>query len=205
MKKLATLVCLTAIATGAFAQGTVSFLNSSTTLSSAGGVTSTGAAGSWYFALLTAPSTVTSVTLQALTTSEWTFTGLQATNLATAGRLNGGANVATLQGWAPGETRSFAIAGWSSSLGRTWAEVSAQISSGNYLNPAGFIGVSGVGVGFAGGGPSSLPQAVMFGTAATAQVPTPITGLNMLPIPEPSSFALAGLGAAALLIFRRRK
>jgi len=29
--------------------------------------------------------------------------------------------------------------------------------------------------------------------------------LVMLPVPEPSTFALAGLGAAALLIFRRRK
>lgn len=28
---------------------------------------------------------------------------------------------------------------------------------------------------------------------------------NIIPVPEPSSFALAGLGAAALLIFRRRK
>jgi len=30
-------------------------------------------------------------------------------------------------------------------------------------------------------------------------------GLVLAPIPEPSTFALAGLGAAALLIFRRRK
>jgi hypothetical protein len=32
-----------------------------------------------------------------------------------------------------------------------------------------------------------------------------LTSFNILPIPEPTSFALAGLGAAALLIFRRRK
>jgi hypothetical protein len=31
------------------------------------------------------------------------------------------------------------------------------------------------------------------------------TGLTLQPVPEPSTFALAGLGAAALLIFRRRK
>jgi hypothetical protein len=39
--------------------------------------------------------------------------------------------------------------------------------------------------------------------------PTPIAdtfaGMTLSPIPEPSTFALAGLGAAALLIFRRRK
>jgi hypothetical protein len=30
-------------------------------------------------------------------------------------------------------------------------------------------------------------------------------GLTLVPIPEPSSMALAGLGAASLLLFRRRK
>jgi len=35
----------------------------------------------------------------------------------------------------------------------------------------------------------------------------PFTSFNIyfIPIPEPGSFALLGLGAAALLIFRRRK
>jgi hypothetical protein len=33
----------------------------------------------------------------------------------------------------------------------------------------------------------------------------PLTSFNLYFIPEPSTFALAGLGAAALLIFRRRK
>jgi len=33
----------------------------------------------------------------------------------------------------------------------------------------------------------------------------PLTSFNLYMVPEPSTFALAGLGAAALLIFRRRK
>lgn len=40
------------------------------------------------------------------------------------------------------------------------------------------------------------------------QLPPNLTGwtsFNIAPVPEPSTFALAGLGAAALLIFRRRK
>jgi hypothetical protein len=45
------------------------------------------------------------------------------------------------------------------------------------------------------------------GTAQTAATLTAgaFNGLVLAPIPEPSTFALAGLGAAALLIFRRRK
>jgi len=36
-------------------------------------------------------------------------------------------------------------------------------------------------------------------------VPGPGVMFSVLPVPEPSTFALAGLGAAALLIFRRKK
>jgi hypothetical protein len=42
--------------------------------------------------------------------------------------------------------------------------------------------------------------------APTAPINTPIAAFTVgTPIPEPSTFALAGLGAAALLLFRRRK
>lgn len=41
--------------------------------------------------------------------------------------------------------------------------------------------------------------------AALLKSATAYNGLALAPIPEPSMFALAGLGAAALLIFRRRK
>lgn len=44
--------------------------------------------------------------------------------------------------------------------------------------------------------------------ASPPGTPAELTGMpaiNMITVPEPSSFALAGLGAAALLIFRRRK
>jgi len=47
-------------------------------------------------------------------------------------------------------------------------------------------------------GSATSPFVIDKGTGA-------FNGLVLAPIPEPSTFALAGLGAAALLIFRRRK
>jgi len=49
-----------------------------------------------------------------------------------------------------------------------------------------------------GSGSATSPYVITKGANA-------YNGLVLAPIPEPSTFALAGLGAAALLIFRRRK
>jgi len=49
-----------------------------------------------------------------------------------------------------------------------------------------------------GSGSATTPYVITKGANA-------YNGLVLAPIPEPSTFALAGLGAAALLIFRRRK
>jgi len=54
------------------------------------------------------------------------------------------------------------------------------------------------------------PQATPPGTATllsgtlTGTIGAANTGVFLTPIPEPTSFALAGLGLAALLVFRRR-
>jgi hypothetical protein len=48
------------------------------------------------------------------------------------------------------------------------------------------------------GSPPGLPAAITIGAAG-------YNGLVLTGVPEPSTFALAGLGAAALMIFRRRK
>jgi hypothetical protein len=49
-----------------------------------------------------------------------------------------------------------------------------------------------------GSGSATSPYVITKGASA-------YNGLVLAPIPEPSTFALAGLGAAALLIFRRRQ
>jgi len=189
MKKLAALLCLGALATGAFAQGTVTFNNNPQTLMSAGpagnGVaTAAGAPGQYYYGLLTS-----------LTGAAGSFQiSAYGTNNAAAGRFTGG--VATLAGIAPGTTFSFEVAGWAASLGATFDP--------NWLTtaPNGAFGLSGIGTSTAGGGsPVAAPPGVIFGAPGLTSGFT----MGQTAVPEPTSMALAGLGAAALLIFRRRK
>jgi len=194
MKKLAAILCLGALTTGAFAQGLVTFANSGITQISttpAGGTAAAFSAspvGSYYFGLLTAGSGA----------GPWSFTGITATNTASAGRFGPPGYTPSVAGWAPGATLFYEVAGWSASLG--------PVFNPNWLNnqfgaATGFFGVSAIASGAAGGGsPVPAPALPLFGG-------TGLGGFNMnaVGVPEPTSMALAGLGAAALLIFRRRK
>jgi len=190
MKKLAAMLCLSAMTTGAFAQGLVNFANNPNTLVSANIGTSTaainGPAGSYYFALLTSPAVA----------GPFTFTGLYGTNLvnSTGGRFSGGNGVA-VPNWAAGATMSYQIAAWDQSLGTAFNP--AWLST---PPKTGLFGLSSVGSGVAGGGSQSLPTLQLFGGTGIT------TGFTLTgAVPEPSSMALFGLGAAALVIFRRRK
>jgi hypothetical protein len=190
MKKLAAVLCLSALTTGAFAQGLINFANSPATLVSAnigGNVAAiNGTAGSYYFGLLTSATG---------TAGSFSFAGVYGTNInnASGGRFSGG-NGVQVPNWAPGATMFYEIAGWSGSLGATFnpSWLTTPPSSGVF-------GISASASGVAGGGPNSLPPLVPFGGTG---IPS---GFTLQPTPEPTSMALAGLGAAALLIFRRRK
>jgi len=193
MKKLAAMLCLSAMTTGAFAQGLVNFANNPQTLVSAninGNIANiNGPAGSYYFALLTS----------ATPGGPFSFTQLMGTNVSTAagGRFTGG-NGIQVPNWAPGTTMSYEVAGWDASLGSTFQTSWLTTAPAN-----GLFGISAVGSGVAGGGAQSLPTLQLFGgTGITAGFS--LTGTGPI-VPEPSSMALAGLGAAALMIFRRRK
>jgi len=195
MKKLAAILCLSAMATGAFAQGIVTFNNNPNTLISAtiNGSTATisGAAGSYYFGLL-AGANATSLS----------FTGLYATNSgAAAGRFIGG-NVA-VPGWAPGTAWSYQVVGWSANLGPHFNPAWLTMA------PNGLFGASVVANGPIAGGVDangiSFPTPQLFGGNG---IPSgfSLTDSGVLPpVPEPSSVVLAALGAGALLICRRRK
>ena len=196
MKKLAAILCLSALTTGAFAQGLINFFNNANTLVSSGpasgGTAINAAAGSFYFGLLTSP----------VGAGTFTFANVLGTNQTVAGRFFGGASV-PVTGWAAGTAKDFQVAGWSASLGATF---NPAWLSGNFGTASGFFGVSGTGTGQAGGSTATgtLPNLNIFGGATGIQ-----NGFNLTPAgggvtPEPSSMAVAVLGAAALLIFLRR-
>ena len=132
----------------------------------------------------------------------WAFTGAYATNslVSTGGRLFGQQNAdgsVTVPGHLGGTSASLVVIGWNTSAGgTTLAEFISAWNSGG----AGLVyGFSSVATKVLGDG-SAIPSTSLFGTT-TGLIP----GFVMSPVPEPTTFALAGLGAAALLIFRRRK
>ena len=217
MKKVILALSLFSVAVVGYSQGLVSTINPSTALITTNNSVTlasgpTQGANNYYFALLTAPTASFGVaasvpTLSALANGTgWTYTGITTASIASAGRENGGANVATTAGWPAGVTNSFILVGWSANLGTTWSAVAAEILNGN--DAGGYVGESSVGFGQAGGGPDSLPAFVLFGTGAES-TGTPITSgfaLNyIVPVPEPTTLALTALGGAAMLFIRRKK
>lgn len=227
MKKIIATLSLVSFAAGAFAQGTVTFNNTASTLFSTNSTAVGGTAGNtapstsgnfYYDALFTAASTVTTIDVngQNLLSSTWTFTGAYGTNSAATagGRLSGGVQAAA--SWPAGATNSFVVVGWSANQGTTWAQISAELAGATYANNewtgggfvnGGYFGITGIGFAAAGGGSAGLPNPNIFGVPSATGNPigTPTTLFVTTTVPEPSTFALAGLGAAAMLIFRRRK
>jgi hypothetical protein len=202
MKKLLTLAALVGATTVSFAQGTVNFANSASTLISAGGVAAplSGVVPINYMLFL-APSTTVNAAGQASTFTDPVFqtpSGVGNVNSATAaGRMP------TLNGYVTtgSGTVDFLVRGWSANAGATWAAALAFYNNGN---PAAdmWIGQSLIGNDIVLGG-GATPATTLFGAGASS-----VGGFNLslIPaIPEPSSMVLAGLGAASLLLFRRRK
>jgi len=125
----------------------------------------------------------------------------QGTSDANQGALNSDGSL-TVQGIAGAANANFVAIGWSANIGSTLAALEAW-----YANPtlAGWIGESIVGAGESLGDNNlvSTPQA--FGVGAGQLTGFLLGEVSPTAVPEPTTMALAGLGAGALLLFRRRK
>jgi hypothetical protein len=231
MKTFITALGLVTAGATALAQGYINILNTPPTFFHTNTVAFGGSSGNmagasrgfFYFEVLTAPSTVTSVdaSLRGLLSGTWSDTGVSGTNTALAGRVLG-EGPTSANNWAVGVQQSFIVVGWSANLGSTWAQVrdealpfvTLQGANGSYYWHAedilysGFLGATTVGSAIAGQDTNSAAR--LFGNPVISdpQVPIPIlttTELYSVSVPEPGTLALASLGAGGLYLFRRRR
>jgi hypothetical protein len=148
------------------AQGLINFLNSSGTLItiSSNGYPAVampgGQPGTYRFELFIAPAGT-------LNPASFTATGLIATNLAAAGRLNGGTQL-HVPGVALGGTAAILVRGWSANLGSNYA--SALVAWQNF--EPGYLGESSIAPNFlfgGDGGNGTVPTSPAFGGASGIQ------------------------------------
>lgn len=239
MKKLViTTVCSLAIASGAFAQGVISWNTIAPTYvkvqtnstqyspllgggaTGSGGASYTGVTGNqYYYELLFTSYTTTAApaptTLTQLAT--WTDSGLSATNNGSQAGFLSPVNptvAATVNGFSQGgtsATNSILLVGWSANLGTTYANALANLGSTTYLaslSAPAFFGISTVGY-LQGAANGSSVGASPVGTGAITASGDPINSvplsLYLVPVPEPSTIAMAAFGGLSLLALRRKK
>lgn len=199
MKKILTLAALVGATTLSFAQGTLLWNNTSGTLISLNGASTPARvdnATTVNLGIFIAPFGTAAPT--GLADSAWQFVGaygLNSTAAAGLGRMQNPGQ-AVISGFTAGSTVNFIIRGWQVAGGGVAADWAAA------RNNLAAVGTSSLGFLILGGG--AIPDSSAFGTTSSATVQQ-VGGFNIVPVPEPSSMVLAGLGAASLLLFRRRK
>jgi hypothetical protein len=171
-----------------------------------------GGGAQFYYALLftTAAATAPTTVSGAGGLSSWnpvTLNGqptavLMATNANSAGRVTSMGTAGENVNIANGTTYSVMLVGWSVNLGTTWATVLGELQ--NWQNAPisnAYFGMSAEGQYSPG---AAAPGNSPFG--ASPLINSPNTQIYLLQtVPEPGTLALAALGGASLLLFRRKK
>lgn len=221
MKKLIGTLAITALAVSVFAQGTITIDNQTGRVkqwtSATDSTLKNVPAGGGFVELVAAPSGASlasalgtydakgftptfsslSAFLAANTAAGWQIPAAQGGNpivpiAGLAGAFSG--PIATIGNISAGGSAVYAIIGWSGN----YASYDAAVAAAG-LGATVYGGISGV-IATGTGNPNSVPAGLPVDTLTT------FPGMTLAPIvvPEPTSFALAGLGLAALLAFRRR-
>jgi len=178
---------------------------------------------SYYYELLTAaPSTPAPTSLSAFG-STWLDTGLSGNNGTTAstpGRLiqNGATSSATAANTSSlGGQFEFEIVGWSANLGTSWSAALANLNNWSTEQntlventaTAAYFGISSFGSSATVNASGVTPGTPVIGGGAGLIYNPGSNPMQMLelptPTPEPGTLALAALGGASLLLFRRKK
>lgn len=218
MKKLILTTIMSAATVAALAQGTVNFSNLSTAIQSppdrllrfgphdgtqpvaAGSLAATNSYPGLVAQLFYGASTANETSLIPVTSAPGT---LRASSSASAGTWFGN-GTRTLAGFNPGDTVQLQVRIWDISKGTDYNAATALANRTQYATtgaPTGggnYFGASASFSYFLTTNPTPAPSEFNMNNFAGF-------ALTFVPIPEPSMFALAGLGAAALVIFRRRK
>jgi hypothetical protein len=214
MKKIILTTLVSAATLAVFAQGTVNFSNLSTALTSppdrlvrfgtngfgnpsgvSGAPAVTNVIPTLVAQLYYGSSTAVADSLVAVSTAPGTLRG---STSASAGTWFGN-GTRTISGFNPGDTVNLQVRVWDISKGTDFLAATASANLPNYAGANGdWYGSS----------------AIFQYTITTNPTPAPsefnmnaFTGfsLSFVSVPEPSTLALAGLGAAGLLFIRRRK
>jgi hypothetical protein len=206
MKKLILTAACAAMAVSGFAQGTVGFQNAVTTEFYFGTVSGGVLTAS---SVVPASSTVIDVGL---------FYSATAFSTLSAGTLGGIVQIGTAAGqihgsaaYEPngvngGDVDFYQVFAWDASYGSSLAGLEACVAAGGFFG-ASSAGVGNTTYGFIGNSisitanTSPASGAPIFNTSGNSFGKTVILSST----PEPTTIALGGLGAAALLLFRRRK
>jgi len=190
------------------ANGTPTGTQGATLGSTAANNTALGYSGYYYELLVSSSASSAPTTLAGL--AAWSDTSLGATNSAASnGRI---IQVAGLQNsaannWPSGSTEGIIMVGWSANLGTSWSAALATLdnwsTSGGIANA--YFGVSSFGDMTIS---SANPGITVLGAGAgnidnTGTSPMQLDLLQV--VPEPGTLALAAIGGASLLMFRRKK